>query len=246
MQQLRKELAAATRMLVDAGIMGYSGHLSARPSDLDRLLIQPIDDPRAGLRGERLLLVDFDGGVLEGEGKPPSELAIHTEIYRARPEVRSVAHFHHDPTTMFTMADDCPLVAVKNHASRWASGVPVHPDPSHMATADQGRALAATLGEADAALLRGHGEVVVAEDVLTLFADVIHFVENADALAIAARLGPVVPLTAAECDRFLATFKRERHARKLWSYHTWVATRRGTLPAGWFEGADPEAVAVAS
>lgn len=233
MQHLRIQIAAATRMLVDAAILGYSGHLSVRAGGEDHLFIQPVDDPRAGLRPERVLLVDFDGAVLDGEGRPPSELAIHTGIYRARPDVGAVAHFHHDRTTAFAMVGDCPLVAVKNHASRWMSGVPVHPDPSHISSPAQGRALAATLGSANAALLRGHGEVIVAEDVPALFADVVHFVENADTLACAARLGRVVPLSAQECELFTATFDRARHARKLWRYYAAVAVERGNLPEEW-------------
>ncbi|MGH3302508.1 MAG: class II aldolase/adducin family protein [Streptosporangiaceae bacterium] len=229
--QLRTELAAATRMLVDAGILNYSGHLSARsPDDIHQLLIQPVDDPRVAVQPDRVLLVDFDGRVLEGDGTPPSELAIHTGIYLARPDVAAVAHFHHDPTTMFAMVTGRPVVPVKNHASRWAGGVPVHPDPSHISSPEQGRALAATLGPASAALLRGHGEVVVAEDVRTLFADVLHFVENADALARAVQLGSPVSLTAEECERFLATFDRSRHARKVWKYHLAVASQRGSSP----------------
>ena len=215
-------------MLVDAGILGYSGHLSARVGD--RLLIQPVDDARAELRPDRLLLLTLDGDVAGGDGRPPSETAIHTEIYRARPDVGAVAHFHHDPTTVFTVVEGHRVVPVKNHASRWSSGVPVHPDPSNIVTAEQGRALAATLGRRQAALLRAHGEVVVAEDVQTLFADVVHFVENATLLARALTLGQVRPLSQAECDSFAATFRRGRHARKLWTYYTTVAASAGRLP----------------
>ena len=228
----RRDLAAATRMLVDAGILGYSGHLSIRTGDGRTLLIQPVDDPRAELRPDRVLAVTLDGDVVAGNGRPPTELAIHTEIYRARPDVGAVAHFHHDPTTVFTVAGDQPIVPVKNHASRWLSGVPVHPDPSHIATPEQGEALAATLGDCQAALLRAHGEVVVAEDIRTLFADVVHFVENANLLARALTLGSVRPLSAAECERFLATFRRAHHARKVWIYYSAVAAAAGRLPAG--------------
>lgn len=242
MQHLRIQIAAATRMLVDAAILGYSGHLSVRAGNGHQLLIQPVDEPRAGLSPEQVLLVDFGGSVrvLEGEGRPPSELAIHTGIYQARPDVGAVAHFHHDRTTAFAMAAGCRIVPVKNHASRWSDGIPVHPDPSHICSPGQGRALAATLGSAAAALLRGHGQVVVAEDIPTLFADVVHFVENADVLARAVRLGPVLPLTAEECQRFTATFDRARHARKLWRYYTSVAVGRGSIPAQW---ASPEPAA---
>lgn len=231
----RQELAAATRMLVDVGILGYSGHLSVRGDDGRTLLIQPVDDARAELSPDRLLVVTLDGEVVEGDGRPPSELAIHTETYRARPDVGAVAHFHHDPTTVFTVVGDA-VVPVKNHASRWAAGVPVHPDPSHIASPEQGRELAATLGSCHAALLRAHGEVVVAEDLRTLFADVVHFVENATVLAQALALGPVKPLSEEECARFTATFPRDQHARKVWIYYTAVAAAAGRLPDGWEDG----------
>ena len=41
-----------------------------------------------------MLVVDYDGNVLEGDGQPPSELPIHLEILRARPDVQSVLHSH--------------------------------------------------------------------------------------------------------------------------------------------------------
>lgn len=227
------DLAEATRMLVQAGILGYSGHLSALLPDRQSLLIQPVNDARGELLPERILTVTLDGDVLAGEGRPPSELPIHAEIYRSRPDVGAVAHFHHDPTTVFSVVDNLPIVAVKNHASRWSDGVPVHPDPSHISTREQGAALVATLGSCHAALLRGHGEVVVAETVRSLFADVIHFVENAMALASALQLGRVVPLDLAEAGGFQTTFDRARHANKVWKYHRSVAVRDGVVPSQW-------------
>lgn len=220
MDQMRTELAAATRMLVRVGILGYSGHLSARLPDSDEFLIQPVSDVRAQLVPERLLVSDLDGKISAGDGRPPSELPIHAEIYRSRPDVGAVAHFHHDPTTMFSMVAGRPIVPVKNHAARWASGVPVYPHSWHVDTRGKGNALAQDLGHGNAVMLRGHGQVIVAEDTPRLFADVVHFVENAQGLARAHSLGDVVPLTAEECAEFLATFDRLQHARKLWKYYS--------------------------
>jgi L-ribulose-5-phosphate 4-epimerase len=229
--RMRCELAAATRMLVGADILGYSGHLSARlPGDAE-FLIQPVNDVRAQLAPERLLVSDLDGIISEGDERPPSELPIHAEIYRSRPDVGAVAHFHHDPTTMFSMVADRPIVPVKNHAARWASGVPVYPHSWHVDTREKGKELARDLGHGHAAMLRGHGQVIVAEDTPRLFADVIHFVENAQGLAQAHVLGEVVPLTAGECAEFLADFDRLKHAEKLWKYYRAVYDSRLINPA---------------
>lgn len=240
--EMRCQLAVASRMLVDLSILGYSGHLSARVGGpgsrggREHLLIQPVDEPRSGLAPEQVLEVDFDGVVVEGDGAPPNELAIHSEIYRARPDVGAVAHVHHDATTMFTMVDGATIVPVKNHASRWARGVPVYPDPSHVSSPEKGRALAAALGDANAVLLRAHGEAIAAEDIPSLFADVVHFVENAHALSLAMTMGKVVALSDEECERFLTTFRRTRHAAKVWKFYTSGAVERGLVSGEWVSG----------
>lgn len=242
--RLRQDVATSSRLLVDAGILNYSGHISARVPGTDRLIIQRVHDVRAELLPERLLVVDLDGNATDGAGEPPAEVFIHTEAYRARPDVGAVGHFHHDPTTVFSAVKDCPLVPVKNHASRWSAGIPVHPDPSHIATPGQGAEVARALGTGYALLLRGHGEVIVAEDVRALHADIVHFVENAAALTLAVQLGAVNPLTSEEQSAFLATFDREKHARKMWKFYTAVAASRGLIPAEWVLSQDAPAAAV--
>ncbi len=235
MDVMRREIAICTRMLVDVDILEYSGHISARLPSGDAFLIQQGDDVRSNLDPSRLLVVGLDCEVVEGDGIPPSETPIHAEIYKARPDIRAVAHFHHDPTTMFSMVKGRPLLPVKNHASRWSDGVPVHSDASHISSVSQGQELVRTLGESNAALLRGHGEVVVAESVMTLFADVVHFIENAQALAHAGLLGEVEPLNNEDMEKFRSTFKREKHARKLWSYYSVTAANKGVIPAEWLD-----------
>lgn len=235
MDVTRQDIATCTRLLVDLGILEYSGHISSRLPSGDEFLIQPVDDVRSDLDPARLLVVGLDGSIVNGDGKPPAETAIHAEVYKARPDIGAVAHFHHDETTMFSMVDGASLVPVKNHASRWSNGIPVHNDASHIATPEQGQELVATLGDANAGLLRGHGEVVLAENIKSLFADVVHFVENAKALAFAMTLGDVVPLTDLDQEKFLATFGREKHARKLWSYYSVTAANRGVIPREWLE-----------
>lgn len=230
---LRREVATCSRLLVDGDVLNYSGHVSVRVPGTELLLIQRHQDVRAKVVPERLLVVDLDGREIDGHGKPPSEVFIHTEIYRARPDVNAVAHVHHDPTTVFSVVPGRPLVPVKNHAARWGTDIPIHPDSSHIATPQQGADMVRTLGAAHALLLRGHGEVIVAESIPTLYADVVHFVENARALTLAAQLGSVEALSEDELAHFLATFDRDRHARKLWKYYTAVAASRGLIPSEW-------------
>ena len=232
--RLRAEIAACTRLMNMEGVIGYSGHVSSRLSG-DRFLVQDFDQSRAALTPEGLVICDMNGRMLAGAAglRPPAEVFIHSEIYKARPDVNAVAHFHHDLTTTFTVVEGLSLVPLKNHAVRWRSGIPVHPDPSHVDSPELGRSLAATLGPHHACLIRAHGEIVVAEDVRSLLIDCIHFVENGVALYQAAALGRVLTLTEREMDDFARTFKRDKHVAKLWTYYIGRGREAGLLPQAW-------------
>jgi ribulose-5-phosphate 4-epimerase/fuculose-1-phosphate aldolase len=105
--RLRHEVAACTLMLNDAGILGYSGHVSARLGDDTRFLIQSFDQSRAELTPDKLMVSDLDGRAISGPSgeRLPAEVHLHCAIYHSRPEVRSVAHFHNDRATVFTIVD---------------------------------------------------------------------------------------------------------------------------------------------
>jgi len=233
--QLRMKVAACTLLLVKEKIMNYSGHVSARLPGRDAFLIQPIDVPRSGLRPQHLLICDYDGKILEGpEGqRAPAEVSLHGEILRSRPDVNSVAHFHHDLTNSFTLVENVPLRVVKNHAIRWKSGIPVHPDPAHVANAELGQAIVRTLGPHHAMQIRAHGQVITAESVEAVLNDSIHFVENAQAMYHAAALGKLAPLTDADIASFEKYFQRGRHVNKLWRFYVEGAQTEGVIPADW-------------
>ncbi|HEY8580597.1 MAG TPA: class II aldolase/adducin family protein [Beijerinckiaceae bacterium] len=234
-RMLREEVAACTLMLNDEGLMGYSGHVSARLPGEDAYLIQPKDVSRAGLRPDDLLVCDYDGRVLRGASgvSPPAEVFLHGEILRARPDVNAIAHFHHDLTNSFTLVEDLELVPVKNHALRWRSGIPVHPDPSHVSDSALGRAVAATLGPHHAMQIRAHGQIVAAESVRALLIDSVHFVENATAMHHACVIGRLKPLSEDDMTAFARAFKRATHISKLWTYYVGRARAKGVLPPEW-------------
>ena len=234
-RKLRGQVAGCTLLLNDLGLLGYSGHVAARIPGRDAIVIQSRDQPRARLAHDDLLICDLDGNLLEGPPgeRPPSEIFLHTEIMRARPDVNAVAHFHHDRTTVFTMVEGAALKLIKNHAIRWRNGIPAHPEPGHVNTPARGRALAATLGAAHALLIRAHGQVIAAESVPALLVDCVTFVENAEAMILASQLGRVLPLTDAEIADFSASLDRDHFVGKAWRYYLTLGRGRGVLPGEW-------------
>jgi ribulose-5-phosphate 4-epimerase/fuculose-1-phosphate aldolase len=236
-ERAKVEVAACTRLLNNEGILGYSGHVSVRLPDGDTLLIQSFDASRNDLTPNELFIVDLDGNVLDGpsDARPVNEVEIHSEVLRARPDVNAVLHYHPEIATLFTMVEGAELKPMKNHAYRWNSGIPTHPESWHIDTPERGRAMAETLGQHNAVMLRSHGAVIVSEDIPALMVDAVHFDENARAMYDAMRLGTPVPLSQEETNEFAANFKRTNHAVKLWRYFLSRGIESGAIPSEWGE-----------
>jgi ribulose-5-phosphate 4-epimerase/fuculose-1-phosphate aldolase len=225
---LRDQIAECTRMMVMAELLDYSGHISARIPGTDRVLIPPRDASRAGLTPDDMLIVDLDGKVLEGKGPAPTETAIHLGVYRAREDVQAVGHGHPPMSTLFTMVDR-PMIAIRNYGFRFI-GIPVHPDPTHIRTVEQGAAVAHTLGNHKYCLLRGHGSVVAVNSIPEVFLDSLEMEENARSTVHAASLGPLLPITPAEVELLKVSFARNDYrVAKTWEHYREKARQAGML-----------------
>src|SRR5439155_216653 len=117
-------------------------------------------------------------------GEPPAETPLHLGCYRARPEIRSVAHFHPLAATAFATVGK-PLITAFNAGAPFGKAVPVYDDPDLVRNDSQGSAMAKDLGKHRAVLLRGHGVAVVAEDVPSCVTLSLYLEENAKRLAYA-------------------------------------------------------------
>ena len=225
---LREQLVDCTRMMVMAELLDYSGHISARLPGTDRILIPRRDASRAGITVDDIVVVSLDDKVLEGKGPAPTETAIHTGVYRARPDVAVVSHGHPPMSTLFTMVDR-PMVAIRNYGYRFV-GIPIHPDPTHIRTAEQGDAVARTLGQCDCCLLRGHGSVVTALSVPQVFLDSLEMEENARSTVHASGLGSLRPITPEEATLLKDSFSRNDYrTRKVWDHYRYKAGLAGLL-----------------
>ena len=224
---LRRQLAECTRMMVMAQILDYSGHVSARLGP-DRFLIPQRDASRAGITVDDILVVDLDGNVLAGNGPAPTETPIHSGVYRARPDINIVCHGHPPMSVLFTMVDR-PMIAVRNYGYRFI-GTPVHPDPTHIRTREQGDAVARTLGQCSCCLLRGHGSVMAADRIAEVFLDSLEMEENARSAVHAASLGPLKPITPGEAELLKASYaKNDYRAAKIWEHYQEKARLAGLL-----------------
>jgi len=161
-EHLRRDLVRANQVAHAAGLVTAFGHVSARLEDGDRFLIPSRASPALASL-ERLLVMDLDGNVLEGEGTPNTEFWIHARIYAARPDVGAVAHVHAPGCVVLSQLGD--TVRPMHNSGAVLGAVPVYEPVGLVRSRRLGDEVAGVLGRCRAMLLRGHGANVAASGV---------------------------------------------------------------------------------
>jgi ribulose-5-phosphate 4-epimerase/fuculose-1-phosphate aldolase len=173
MTDLHTTVATACRILAQQKLAAdVLGHVSVR-LDADRILLRCRGPQDRGLLftvADDIREVGLDGrGDLDGGYAVPNEFHIHTELFRARPDIQAVVHAHPRDVMIADLAGvqlRQVFGAYNIPASRLASqGVPVYPRSVLVRTPELGRAVAAAIGDAGACILRGHGIVTTGESV---------------------------------------------------------------------------------
>ena len=166
------DLVTANRILAHHGVLDAWGHVSVRhPANPERYLLSRARAP-ALISSEDIMEFDLDSNPVDQRGRRIFlERFIHGAAFRARPDVNAVVHSHSPTMIPFSVTGE-PLKAISHIASFLVKEVPIWEIRSAGMTQgllvtnkQQGRSLAETLGDGPVALLRGHGNVVVAPDI---------------------------------------------------------------------------------
>jgi L-fuculose-phosphate aldolase len=215
-QDVKRELVDAIRMLARAEIVDHSGHGSAR-RDEGSFYINSGASVRASLTLEDIVAVDLDGALVEGAAKPPLEFHLHSEIYRARADVRAILHTHPRWSTLLTMVGAAyrPVFA----QGALLGDVPVLDTPLSVNTPSMGRNVAAMLGHGSAALLKSHGAVIVGADLVECFALAAYLEENAQRQYMAMQIGNPYVFSAEEQRICRERLRTPALLRKTWDHY---------------------------
>jgi HCOMODA/2-hydroxy-3-carboxy-muconic semialdehyde decarboxylase len=167
-----EDLACAYRVLAHHDVIDAYGHVSVRsPKDPNRYFLARHLAPQL-VRPEDMIEYDLDSKPLNADGRESvRERFIHGEIYKTRPEVMSVVH-NHSPSVVPFSVTNVTLKALFHMAAFVGDGLPNFDIRDAEKGTDLlvktpylGHALAKTLGGKPAALMRGHGSVVVGESL---------------------------------------------------------------------------------
>jgi L-fuculose-phosphate aldolase/L-ribulose-5-phosphate 4-epimerase len=169
-------------VLAHLGLVDYLGHVSARIPGREEFVITPRGHTVGGLQffaADDLLVIDTAGHRVEGVHPVPNEVYIHTEIFRARPDVQSVVHTHQPMAVAAAIAGRSLRPVHITGCELFARPVPLHDCPNLANDPQKGRAVAAALGAHHLLLLRGHGIVSTGESVEEAALGAIYLEEQA-------------------------------------------------------------------
>ena len=159
------EIINISNEIYDKGLVsGKSGNISARfkGENGDIIAITPTLKSLYNLNEEDIVLVDFEGNVLT-KGAPSSEVNMHLEIYKRRPDVNGIVHTHSPYATGFAHSSK----RIKRHEgfgkirSPFLAFIEYEKPGSDELAKNAGEGL----GNEDVLILKNHGVVCVGENL---------------------------------------------------------------------------------
>jgi L-fuculose-phosphate aldolase len=188
------QVAWACRILAAHGYEDLTlGHVSARDSEPDAMWIKRKGVSLAEVAPGDVLRTSINGDF-QNASDMHLEAVLHTEVYRARPDVRCVVHGHPLHATAFGAAH-ADLAFISHDAVLFKEGIAALDEvPELIVGKSQGEVVARALGERSALLMRNHGVVVVGKDVPWAVLTALTLERAVQLQATAASLGELRPV----------------------------------------------------
>jgi 3-hydroxy-2-methylpyridine-4,5-dicarboxylate 4-decarboxylase len=203
-RQIFDDLVTATKILLNEGILDTFGHISARDPEDPNCFFLPQKIAPATITADDIQRLNLEGEALDNR---PSYLErfIHSEIYKARPDVMCVLHSHSPGVLPYCFVDQ-PLRPVTHMGAFLGEAVPVYEirdkqgdatdlfGGSHEVCAD----IAEALGDSPVVLMARHGVVNVGGSIREVVFRAIYLEQNATAQTAGLRIGNIKYLSPGE------------------------------------------------
>ena len=210
---VKEDLAACFRMAARNGFEeGICNHFSAVvPGHDDLFIVNPYGYAFRELTASKLLVCDFNGTVVDGEGEPEATaFYIHAEIHRRLPRAKVAFHTHMPYATALSMTDGPPMIWAGQTALKFYGRTAVDENYNGLALDErEGDRIAAAMGEADIGFLKNHGVMVVGPTIAEAWDDLYYLERAAEAQRLALSTGRPLKIVPEPVAREAAARMRE-------------------------------------
>jgi len=215
-EAVKEKMLMICKVLQKQRVLDGYGHVTARLSD-GRILSTPHMPPgKIALRD--LIIINTEGEKLEGYGDPNGETAMHTSIYKARADVQCILHYHPDELVAVAAAGE-GIKVIANCGVHFYRGTPIYDSPILIRNQELGDRVAATLGDRNAVLLRGHGGTVVSSNLDNLLRLGLDLVRAAKIQIMCGPFGSIKTHSLEECQQMTQTREQVSGNRRYLDYY---------------------------
>ena len=219
-EALRAKLEQAHRILHMEGLAEdmSRGHITARSED-GRVYVKPWGVGFEDVMAKDFQGLDLDKNLLEGQGKVHSEVILHLEIYRRRPEVFSIAHVHPFYAILLSSVFKGKLHVLSQHGVHFAGRIPFFQSAELIQSKKQAEKLAQTLKDRPVILMKNHGITVAGKSIEEAVILSIHFEQAARDHLLATTFGKPSGIPLAMAKKLSDNNYSPAQYQMIWDYY---------------------------
>lgn len=196
----RKDIVEICRRIYQKGwIASSDGNVSVR-LPRNRVLTTPTKMHKGFITERDLVVIDMEGRQISGQYGPSSEIMMHLESYKMRPDVMAAVHAHPTYCVAFSLAGVSLAKCMLPEVIFTLGSIPTaaYSTPT---TEEVPKSIQEYIKDFDAIILERHGSLTVGEDVFGAY-NLLERIEHVAQITHAARqLGSLNPLSEAQIDK---------------------------------------------
>ncbi len=186
-RKIKEEIVSVGKRLYERRLNGgYGGNISVLDEGV--IYITPSGVPKDELDYSKIIVMDFKGNIIEGQGKPSSEMLFHILLYKERADIKAIIHAHPPLATGFAIARHPITEAVHEEAAVLLGKVPVLPYEV-TSSKELAKNVSEAFKNANAVLLANHGVITVGETLEKAFRRMEELENLCEMLLVADALG---------------------------------------------------------
>jgi len=219
-EELKGKLEQAHRILHMEGLAedASRGHVTVK-SATGRIYVKPWGVGFQEIKARDFQGVDEDGNLLEGKGRIHSELVLHLEIYRQRPDVCSVIHLHPCYAVLLSSVFKGKINTISQQGVRFTGKIPFFTSAALIQSREQAEQVAQTMGKEPVVLMKNHGITVAGASLEEAVILAIHFEQAAKDHLLANLFGKPSGMLLAEAKKISGNNYTPTQYQMIWGFY---------------------------